>query len=293
MPFRFIKKESLANAIRRLCRRRVAAAQNCLRHSGRADGIHNVRKEIKKLNAVLKLVRDDLGKGRRRKLRKRLQGMAKEFSIVRDAQVMSSAFMKLTRPQKLPAIAFLEIKSGLRENLKQMERKFAESKRVAVIARELRKLKKDFRTLKPKSDDWTAIGRGLERSFRRGQNALETIRADPSPRRFHQWRKRVKDLWLQMRLIREASSKRLRTMTDELKTLGEWLGDDHDLFLLTEFIARNLKRSENADRLIGLAGKRQKELRTAALDSGARIYSEAPKQFCRRIGKRWKNWRGK
>jgi hypothetical protein len=43
--------------------------------------------------------------------------------------------------------------------------------------------------------------------------------------------------------------------------------------------------------LEALIDERQRELRAAALELGARFFAEKSSAFCRRIGRYWKKWR--
>jgi hypothetical protein len=47
-----------------------------------------------------------------------------------------------------------------------------------------------------------------------------------------------------------------------------------------------------AEALGRLIESRQKQLRAAALELGARLYAEAQVVICRRLEKHWNDWRG-
>src|SRR6185295_4124328 len=76
MPFYFKKAEKPGHAIRRVCREHIARALFRLRKSRHPAAIHAVRKEIKKLRAILRLVQGDLHSGDHRKLEKSLRRAA-------------------------------------------------------------------------------------------------------------------------------------------------------------------------------------------------------------------------
>lgn len=57
MAFEFKKKESVRKAIKRLGRKRIEKAIGDLKRCERLDAVHEVRKEIKQLRALLRLVR--------------------------------------------------------------------------------------------------------------------------------------------------------------------------------------------------------------------------------------------
>ena len=57
MPFRFKRKESVTKAVRRLCCERIDDVMGMLDKGEHFDAVHDVRKEIKKLRAILRLAR--------------------------------------------------------------------------------------------------------------------------------------------------------------------------------------------------------------------------------------------
>jgi CHAD domain-containing protein len=281
MPFRFKKSESPAKAVRRACRERVGAALNCLRKAEHPAAVHGARKEIKKLRALFRLVRGEISVGTYRKGVKALRAAADCLAAARDARVMLKAFEQLVGPS---ARKFAGIESALKKHARREARQFRRNDSVALAERLLRKSHRRVAELKIKASGWAAIEPGLKQSYARGRAAWQLARKKTAPEHFHAWRKRVKDLWYYFCLLQPASRAASRTMTDELEILSEQLGEDHDLFLLQQFITEHC--SAHAEELAALARliqSRQKKLRAAALKLGARLYDEIPAKFCRRL----------
>jgi CHAD domain-containing protein len=145
--------------------------------------------------------------------------------------------------------------------------------------------------LKVKSKGWKAIEPGLKRIYCNGREALETAHREPSEENFHEWRKRVKDLWYQLRMLCPANPRELRERVTGLEELANLLGDGHDLFMLNEFVGKKLLQSEHAKMLKELIRKRQEKLHSKALKLGGRFYRQKPNEFCRHIEDYWKTWR--
>jgi hypothetical protein len=83
-------------------------------------------------------------------------------------------------------------------------------------------------------------------------------------------------------------------MASELETLGEYLGDDHDLVVLRQAIEGQGAAHGNAlelESFYRLLEQRQGELRAAALAAGARFFAEKPSMFCNRLAGYWRTWR--
>ena len=290
MPFHFKKAESPAKGVRRVCRERIGAALGRLRQPGNPAAVHGVRKEIKKLRAIFRLVRAEIGRGTYRKGAKALREAANRLAVPRDARVTLKAFEKLTGRT---ARRFAGIAAALGKNARREARRFQQENSVARAKRLLRKTDRRVGGLRIKTSGWAAIERGLQESYRRGRAARALVGRKPLPENFHDWRKHVKDLWHYFCLLHPAWPAEVRALTDELELLGAHLGDDHDLALLQQFIAEHFAgQAGDARALNRLIAVRQQQLRAAALMLGSRLYAETPAVFCRRLEKHWNDWRG-
>jgi CHAD domain-containing protein len=131
----------------------------------------------------------------------------------------------------------------------------------------------------------------LKKIYGRGLTAFETVGRDPSEENFHEWRKRVKDLGHQLSLLCPARPRKLGARTEQLEKLGDLLGDDHDLFMLREFVVKDFRDEPGTVTFQKLIGEQQERLRSHALDLGRKFYREKPGRFCRRMQGYWKKWR--
>jgi len=291
MPFHFKKAESPAKGVRRVCRERVGAALDRLRHSDRSVAIHGARKEIKKLRAIFRLVRGEIGRGDYRKGAKALRRAADRLAAPRDARVRLKAFEKLAGRRE--ARQFPNIQKALQKNCRREARRFRDRDFARVAERMLRKTGRRTADLEIKASGWMAIEPGLKQSYRLGREACKRVHAKPSPEHFHDWRKHVKDLWHFTCLLSPARPAAAPARADELELLGRFLGEDHDLFLVqqfaTEACADQVRERKALNQLIAM---RQRRLRAAALKLGARLYAEAPATICRQMEDDWNHWRG-
>ena len=108
-------------------------------------------------------------------------------------------------------------------------------------------------------------------------------------RALHEWRKRSKDLWYHLRLVRRAWPEVMTTTADEAHELSDRLGDDHDLVVLARDVedARPPLTDHQLEHLRQLIGKRRKELQGEAFAYGERLFAEKPKRFVERIERYW------
>lgn len=290
MSFHFKKAESPARALRRVCRERIGAALGRLRESDRPAALHGVRREIKKLRALFRLVRGEIGRDVYRKGAKALRAAAGSLAASRDARAILKAFDKLAgrNPRR-----FAGIEKVLRKHCRREARRFWKNDFVAVADWVLRKTGRRVGDLKIKTTGWAVIQPVLRQSYRRGREFYKWVCTRPSPENFHEWRKHVKDLWYYFRLLYPAWPAKMRVMTNELELLGEQLGDDHDLVLLKQFVTETCAdQIREVKALNKLIESRRKELRAAALKLGSRLYAGMPAVVCRQWVNHWNTWRG-
>lgn len=282
----------MIHAVRRLGRERIDRALVRLPGCRRSGSVHDVRKEIKKLRAILRLVREGISQKDYRRCKQALREAGRRLAVLRDARVQLAVFTKLRRryQNEFRVCRFFEIKNELHKNHRRETDRFLKGDSVASVKHLLRKVGRRIKTIKIKTDGWAAIGPGLKASYNCGKTAGQAVRKEASPANLHEWRKRVKDLWYQIRLLAPIQPGKMSAHADRLKMLSEHLGDDHDLVLLKQFVAGG--KFKKSAVLNGLIGRRRKELRSAAIKFDARLYAKRPAAFCNQFGRYWSIWRG-
>ena len=134
----------------------------------------------------------------------------------------------------------------------------------------------------------------LHRFYRRGRKALRLAGKNSTAENFHQWRKRVKDIWYQALLLHALKPMKpivFEELIASAKTLGHHLGDLHDL----AFFRARLESGESfpeSERtlLLGLICARENESQEIVLDLGARFFAEKPKAFAKRLLRYAQDW---
>lgn len=296
MALHFKRKESVRKAVKRMARRRTEKAREALQHCERLEAVHTVRKEIKQLRALLRLTRGALSRSEYCAGAYSLREAARWLAPARDAHVKVRALIELTRhfKKELARRPFQQMKHLLGEDCRRQQDKLSRSGAVRQVEQLLKKFAKGATAFGFKFSGWRAIGPGLKTSYRGGRRGYQCACKIGSAETFHKWRKRVKDLYYQIGLLCAIWPEQMDAAEAELDSLGECLGDAHDLALLIEpkVLKRFRKCSEKeAETLSALVEKRQRELQHSALMMGARFYQEKPSIFCSRLRQYWKRWR--
>jgi CHAD domain-containing protein len=288
--YRLKDKEKVAEGLVRIARGRTDDALEHLDGHGDPAAVHETRKDLKKLRSLLRLLRDDVGKDAFRRENERYREAGRRLSGARDAEVMLETLGALEERYEdgLP-----DSVAGFREHL---ERRRGEAEPELEQARTLIAAgRESIEAWAAQGGGWKVLEPGIRRSYRRGRRMLGSVRSSPSEEAVHEWRKRSKDLWYQVRIVKEAWPDLLGDLADETHELSDLLGDHHDLAVLRAEAKANpgcFEGSKDRKRLTGLIEKRQDELLSRALELGDRLYAEKPKDFTQRIGSYWAAWRG-
>ncbi|MFN7141542.1 MAG: CHAD domain-containing protein, partial [Limisphaerales bacterium] len=249
MAYRFTKDEMVPDGIRRIAEERLERSLKRLKNKKeQLEAVHDVRKDIKKLRALLRLVRHEVGDKVYRRDVAALRDAAHRLAPARDAKVKLDTFNQLVEhfQEQLAAKPFPTLRQRL-ENHFQTENKHFESNEAADgVIQVFEKLYGRAVDWQPDAKDWAAIAPGLERSYRGGRAALLLAQKDRHAETFHEWRKRAKDLWYHIRLLCPAWPAILGALSDQLKELSDCLGDHHDLAVLRDAVnAETTAKSQN------------------------------------------------
>jgi hypothetical protein len=86
----------------------------------------------------------------------------------------------------------------------------------------------------------------------------------------------------------------MKALGSELRILGKYLSEDHDLAILRKRVLKQLHESESrteVEALVALIDQRRNELHISAKPLGARLYAEKPGGFAARTEAYWQAWR--
>jgi CHAD domain-containing protein len=250
------------------------------------------RKDLKKLRAMLRLSRDQLGGKRFRTEDQRYRDAGRLLSSSRDAEVRLQTARALGRrcgPQ-LPAGAYgIWVLALEREREEVAGDGDGRGPEVELAAAAIAAGRATIAEWPLRDDSWRAIGPGLRRSYRKGRKGLRRTIADPNAENVHDWRKRGKDLTYQLRIVRNAWPELLGETAERSHRLTDPLGDHHDLALLAEDLEG--REIDGRGEIVELIRRWQTQLLEEAFELGQRLYAEKPKAFERRLHAYWRTWR--
>ena len=258
--------------------------------------VHTARKAIKKARAWLRLLRTGTSQQAFREQNRALRDAARPLSEGRDAQVLIETLHELFKRyhQPAPARRFARFERALHKDRRATQHRLASSRAgIASTRRLLRRSKGTLTRLPIKGQDWEVIGAGFEKVYARGHKNLRTACDGAGPESLHEWRKDAKNLWHELQMLEPLWPGVIEEWADQAHRLADYLGDDHDLWVLRE--ASKAKSDDFADAadldaLLALIDRRRKQLQDKARLLGARLYEPKPRRLRARIGKYWRLW---
>lgn len=287
MAYRFKLKESLTRGVRRVGSEQFELAERHLKNgSDPAGSIHETRKCIKRLRALLRLVRAGIGEKPYRQENMELQKMGRLLSPARDGEVMRQTLAKLeTRLSGNRQV----IVDRLRERLDQ-----AIPPETEVVARKvltpLVRAKRRFAQLKIQNSGFDVPEAGLHATYRKGRRALAQAQMEPGDEAFHDLRKAVQQHWRQMLLVSRAWPDMCRARAAAAREIAQLLGEEHDHAVLAAFADLQRDNGLAADEIEIIhqdCRARQLELRNLALPMAKRLFAERPRRFAHQIAVSW------
>jgi CHAD domain-containing protein len=281
----------------KILRRQIDKALDSLKKQRISDvRIHRARKQIKMARATVRLLRSGLSGKQYRHANNELRDAARPLSEARDSTVLRVTFDHLLNEVRGRGVGNDGRAVGrmLARNQTQAHRRIAGPHELPHARQLLRKVRTLASHWRAGHRGWSVIGKGLSRVYGDGRDALYSALETRTDDAFHAWRKQVKYLRHQLRLLQPIWPGPIEALVQELHALSDALGDDHDLAVLRgQLAARNAPFQDEGgrQRLLAQLDGRRASLQRKALRLGARMYEEPADQFCTRLGQYWRDWR--
>jgi CHAD domain-containing protein len=254
----------------------------------RAELVHEARKAIKRMRALARLLRYELGEQELKRVNSSLRAAGQRLAGARDAEVRFATLEHLrTRHRKALALEGIE---RLSERLERERERATEPADPREVLGDIADMRSELARWNLVEHDFEALAPGLRRIYREGRRRHARVKRKHArdAEDVHDWRKRVKSLYYALDMLGGASAKGTRGVTRRAERLGDVLGEEHDLWMFAAYLQEHPEAfGEDASArkaLLKLTERRRRRLRERALKLGARLYERPPGDFVRRIG---------
>ncbi len=247
-----------------------------------AKAVHSTRKILKRVRAITRLVRRELGEEVAARDNAALRDAGRRLAGARDAYVVLTTLDRLVAraPDQLDAEALAPLRQFLAAEHETAERAAAgDAGAIDAVLAELATVRADIERWQLGADPGLVLADGLGRLHRKGRKALRTATESSGEARteaMHDLRKRAKDLWHAAELLEVADPVRLSAIADRAHDLADLIGDDHDLAVLLERADERsgaLPPSVPLAALHAVAARRRRKLQRKALRIAEELYA--------------------
>ena len=285
---------SLTESVQRIARSQIQTAIAEIDDAalGPVTTVHQLRKRCKKLRGLVRLVRPgfkayDIENAAFRDLSRSLADLRDAGALIETVGTLEERFGEV-----IGAPFFAAVRETLAAASPPAEDE-------AVTAR-LAGARDAFSAALIRTEDWKVkgkaprvLGRGVKQTYKRAVTALHEAEEAGTPVEFHEFRKRVKYHWYQMRMLKHVWPKMIHARIVEARHLATALGEQHDLaiFRLTVLPLVAGADAKVGEVLGGLIEAEEKRLAPLCLQHGHRLFAEAPGEFGDSIAAYWSTWR--
>lgn len=295
MSFEIRPDKRVDNELRRLARKELREARARLGsgHPPQSEAVHEARKSLKKVRAIVRLLDADNGKGLDRTERQ-LKKAAHTLSRVRDADAMIETVGKLRRkkPRLFDPHTTHQLRAWIAKHRRNVRADAARDEVWTSIDRRLRSMRRKAKHWRPSHRAFGAVSRGIAGSLRRGRKALRRATKRRRADDFHRWRKELKSLWYDLRLL-ESAAPRIARDVRTLHKAETLLGDDHNVVILCTALSDDgtFASGPLVRRIKAAADEYHSDARRKAVAAARHIYTRKPRRYMRDLKRAWKNWR--
>jgi CHAD domain-containing protein len=275
MTYRIAKGESLAKAFGRIAVEEMDLAMTQLQRGDGGEAVHDARKALKRLRALLRSLRVACPENLYRAENRRLAEAAHKISPVRDLHVQLDTLEKLRKDDCAG--------DGVKRQLERQQticiRKLPALRK--TICQMLQASRQSICSLPVRDATPSDLAAGLRRIYKQGRSAFKEARHHPTAENLHEGRKKAKWLGYAFELIEGTSPRKVTKWRKSAEKLTEALGDDHDLFMVLTALRHAPRAMPDRDfrllakRIARKRAQRQKQ----ALKIAKCLYREKPRSF--------------
>ena len=280
MGYHIEKGESLATAFGRIAAEEIDLAMAQSRRLHRGEAVHNARKALKRLRALLRSLRVAFPKKLFRAENRHIAATCRRISPLRDVHVQLRTLGKL-KAAASPAGDHIR-RQLLRQQSSFIRRIPALRKTVRALLEVSRQSLASWPLRKATAED---LASGLKRIYKQGREAFKTARKSPTPGHLHAWRKKTKSLGYGLEMIKNLGSGELSKMIRCSDILTVALGDDQDLFMVLRALDKEHRSNPASDfnRLANRISLKRAKRQKRAFKLGEKVYGEKPGGFEKRL----------
>ena len=297
MAYRLKPDQTFDSGIRRIGLEQIDRALHHLQGGcEEGDHIHETRKALKRIRALLRLVRPGLSSQIYKTENARYRDISRFLAGARDSQVLLETVDKFeTMSKGRTKSAFVSARTRLAGKaiagrIGNHEDAIAQAIEGLVAGRAV------MTDLAFKEVEFEVAIEGMQRTYRQAVRAFRRAYDEPGGEALHEWRKFVQHHWRQMSLLTAAWPEMAHTRVAAAKEISNMLGEDHDIEVMLAALEAKAGQPGQGKAVLSegqlklthaCAIERQAELRAACHTLGLRLFAEPADAFADRMRHYW------
>jgi CHAD domain-containing protein len=252
------------------------------------EGVHSVRKNLRRARAMLRMLRASIGKSAYRRENGLLRDCARRLSLLRDSRaLLDTAMMLRARIRSADEhTGVTSLETLLRRDHALARRKLTRDGAAIDVMRDA--LRSSYR----RSADWRprhgadSPVQGVMRVYSRGRAAQERAQSHRTATNLHELRKQTKFLFHQLEALEPLQPDLITRLAKRSHRLADLLGDDHNLTVLRTRVTHSPLERHDRVRLQRIIDHERAKLDRTALARARRMYRQSPAAFAARLDRR-------
>ena len=300
MATKFKSSRTLKQSVRRIARTLIDCGLEKLAVTDpaeRDEAVHDVRKSLKKLRALLRLVRPVTGRRIYQRENACFRESGRPLAEIRDAKILIETLDSVVRDEPLSEEerwAVDELRESLVDRLSALHLELRHGDVVLTIHGDLAAAWKRVKNWSDVPERWRTIGRGLEATYAAAATARQAASAAGTMESLHEWRKQVRYVHEQLTFVRFLDRFRVKQLGSQADQINTLLGTTRDLSLLAQAIETHSTLEvlpELKSRLIEQVRRKRSEAVEDALRMGEAFFRETPAVWVAAFKQDWKRQR--
>jgi len=254
--------------------------------------VHEIRKALKRIRAVLRLVRWDIGEELYQSENMRFRDLSRQLSEVRDYHVVISYLAENFEADELqiPEESFIRLVNHLNAKKEDEIKRLVGNQTLETIKEQMELASADLENYPFEFLGPHTIRQGVTNIYSQclAKMSETQLKLDDHP--LHELRKRVKYLLNQMNLMQEVWPDFFVTYSISLKTASDLLGDDHNfaetISLITNLPDNVISSVDKESVIVGFRAERE-HIHRELWPLLGKLFTEDAKAFVKRITSYW------
>lgn len=251
--------------------------------------IHDSRKRVKNLRAILKLIQSELNENKFKLLNNKLKALNKKSAVSRRAFVLLNIIDKmLFESSNNVSVDLLKtLKDNMLEIIESSQPKYNINQILSSYHDTFVKIDEHLSELKFERKDFSAIRNGLALMYDEGKKFYKISARQQEVIILHELRKSAKDLYYVLEIFQKCWQPVIKPYNNQIKILTDYIGDLHDLHeFMLELNNPLLKNYKSAkDNLKLIIDNQISSQKRQILILAEKIYAEKTNCFINRIEK--------